>query len=228
MLNIAIIEDQPVYSRELIHAIRTCTYYEKIEINCFTSGESFCASDWQSASYGAVFIDIELGEMNGLEAAQILRQKGYRNMIVFTTNYEQFVYDGYEIEAFRYLLKPVKQEDIQACMERLEKTARGNTLVFSFKRKKHCIPYHDILYISSCGHYLTIHTKEQDYEWKYLLKNLQPELPNQFVRCHRSFVVNLDYMRKLDGKRIFLKNGEEIVVAAGYLDSVRKAISSMV
>lgn len=231
MLNIAVIEDQPVYSRELTEEIMACSCHEQPEITCFESGEAFFASGWRNASYAAVFIDIELNGMDGLdglEAARCLRQKGYRAMIVFTTNHEQFVYEGYEVEAFRYLRKPVKRQEIQACIERMEKDMDSSALIFSFNRKKYCIPYRDILYISSCGHYLTVHTREREYEWKYLLKELQPKLPGQFVRCHRSFVVNMDYMRKLDGKRIFLNNGEEIDVAAGYLDDVRKAFSRLV
>lgn len=228
MLNIAIIEDQPVYSRELAEEIMACSCHEQPEITCFESGEAFFASGWKEASYAAVFIDIELNGMNGLETARLLRKNGYPAMIVFATNHEQFVYEGYEVEAFRYLRKPVKRQEIQSCIERMEKDAGGSALTFSFNRKQYCIPYRDILYISSCGHYLTIHTREREYEWKYLLKDLQPKLPGRFVRCHRSFAVNLDYMRKLDGKRIFLDNGEEIDVAAGYLDEVRKAFSRLV
>lgn len=228
MLKIAIIEDQPVYSRELASAIMACSCQEQPEITLFESGEAFFASHWREALYAVVFIDIELKGMNGMKTARGLRREGYGAMIVFTTNYEQFVYDGYEVEAFRYLRKPIKSQDIQPCIQRMEKDMRGNALLFSFNRKQYCIPYQDILYISSCGHYLTIHTREQDYEWKYLLKELQPRLPGQFVRCHRSFVVNIDYIRRMDGKRIFLSNGEDIDVAAGYLESVRRAVSRLI
>ncbi|WP_343208335.1 LytTR family DNA-binding domain-containing protein [Anaerolentibacter hominis] len=228
MLKIAVIEDEPHYSRELTSAILACTCPEQLKINCFVSGEAFLSSQWQETAYTAVFIDIELNGMNGMELARLLRQKGYQAMIVFTTNYEQYVYDGYEVEAFRYLRKPVKMQEIQVCIDRMGQDRSSSSLIFSFKRQKYCIPYQDILYISSYGHYLTIHTREQDYEWKYLLKDLQPRLPGRFVRCHRSFVVNLDYMRKLDGKQILLSNGEKIDAAAGYLEDVRRAVSRLV
>lgn len=225
MFRIAIIEDELIYRQELISKINQCLCNEMLDIACFETAEKFFSSAWQEYAYTAIFIDIELnGDMNGMEAARLLRHKEYRGMIVFTTNYEQFVYDGYEVEAFRYLRKPVKQEEVQACLNRMEQDESCKMLSFSFNRKQYRIPYNDIIYISSYGHYLTIHTKDYDYEWKYLIKDLQPKLPSGFIRCHRSFVVNLSYLRKLDGKRIFLENGEEIDVAAGYLEDVRKAV----
>lgn len=225
MIKLAIIEDEAVYCRELENAIRNSCDEETPEITCFPSGEAFLSSDWQAVQYEVIFLDIELSERNGMEVARILRQSGYGGMLVFTTNYEQYVYEGYEVEAFRYLRKPVREDDIRACMERIVQGVQRKALTFSFNRKVYSIPYRDISYISSSGHYLTVHTREQEYQWKYLLKDLQFELPEQFVRCHRSFVVNLDYMRKLDGKRMVLKTGEIIDVASSYLRSVRKAIS---
>lgn len=229
MFCIAIIEDEPIYSRELISKIRNCFCEDVPDITCFETAEEFFASEWQERAYTGIFIDIELdSNLNGMAAAQLLRNSGYGGMIVFTTNYAEFVYEGYEVEAFRYLRKPVKQEEIQTCISRMEQELRSERLTFSFHRKQYCIPYHEIIYISSYGHYLTVHTKDHNYEWKYLIKDLLPKLPNSFIRCHRSFVVNLSYLRKLDGKRIYLDNGEKIDVAAGYLDGVRKAVSSLV
>lgn len=228
MIRIAIIEDEPLYCDELACLLRECAGSKTMEINCFASGEEFLESGRTDNSYAAVFVDIELKGINGLELARIMRSTGYKNMLVFTTNYEQYVYDGYEVEAFRYLRKPVKKQDVQSCLDRVSRNMREAMLVFSFNRKKYSISYRDIIYISSYGHYLTIHTAEQDYKWKYLIKDLQPHLPEQFIRCHRSFVVNLDFMRKLDGKRLVLKNGGEIDVAGNYLPSVRKAITSTI
>lgn len=228
MYRVGLIEDEPVYRQELQEAVAKCDGGDNQRICCFASGEEFLQSKWDAAEYAVLFIDIELPGMNGMELARRLRQCGYGNLIVFTTNFEEYVYEGYEVEAFRYLRKPVRIQDIAVCMERARRIMQEKMLVFSFNRRRYSIPYQDISYISSYGHYLTVHTREQDYDWKCLLKELQPQLPEQFVRCHRSFIVNLDYMRRLDGKRMFLKTGEEIDVAGGYLESVRKAISRMV
>lgn len=228
MYRIGVIEDEPAYRRELQNAIAECTDGSEHRIQCFDCGEQFLQSGWATEKYGVLFIDIELPGMNGMELARKLRQGGYCDLIVFTTNFEEYVYEGYEVEAFRYLRKPVRIQDIAVCMERADRIMQEKMLVFMFKRKRYSIPYRDISYISSYGHYLTVHTREQDYDWKYLLKELQPQLPEQFVRCHRSFIVNLDYMRRLDGKRMFLKTGEEIDVAGGYLEDVRRAISRMI
>ncbi len=228
MYRIGVIEDEPAYRRELQNAIAECTDGSEHRIQCFDCGEQFLQSGWVTEKYGVLFIDIELPGMNGMELARKLRQRGYCDLIVFTTNFEEYVYEGYEVEAFRYLRKPVRIQDIAVCMERADRIMQEKMLVFTFNRKRYSIPYRDISYISSYGHYLTVHTREQDYDWKYLLKELQPQLPEQFIRCHRSFIVNLDYMRRLDGKRMFLKTGEEIDVAGGYLEDVRRAISRMI
>lgn len=225
---IGIVEDETVYADMLAGLIKNCCPEEKAETSCFKSGEELLESAWQNEEYAVFFIDIELPGRNGMETARLLRENGYQEMIVFTTNYEQFVYEGYEVEAFRYLLKPVKQSDVAVCMERVKQNMQKRALGFSYNRKRYQIAYKEIVYISSYGHYLTVHTLDQSYEWKYLLKDLQGTLPEQFVRCHRSFIVNMDYVRKLDGKRILLKSGEEIDVAGGYLEEVRKAMSRSV
>jgi DNA-binding LytR/AlgR family response regulator len=122
----------------------------------------------------------------------------------------------------------VKENDIKNCVKKLLDGKSKRSLVFSFNKKKYNIGFDEIVYISSYGHYITIHTEGNGYEWKYSLKELQKELPGQFVRCHRSFIVNLDHMRKIEGKRIQMKNGSVIDVAGGYLESVRKALSKLV
>lgn len=224
MLKIAMIEDEELYARELEAILKDCL--TQPEILWYASGELFLRQN--SAEFAGIFIDIELPGINGLAVARQLRENGYAGMIVFTTNYEQFVFDGYEVEAFRYLVKPLSKETVLPCAQRMERDAQAKALQFSFDRKMHSIPYRELLYISSYGHYLTLHTKKQDFDWKFSLKELTPMLPEQFVRCHRSFVVNLDAIRKLDGKRLVLKNNEQIDVSDGYLQNVRNALSGMV
>lgn len=225
MIKFAVIEDIPVFQQELTDALIRCFKETKPpEIDIFGDAEAFLAASYDGQPYSALFIDIELTGLNGMDIAKAVRENGYTGMIVFTTSHEQFVYEGYEVEAFRYLLKPVKDSDIQACVRRVLHNQNRHSLVFSFDKKQYSIDHDEILYISSYGHYITIHTAQEKYEWKYSLKELEPILPQQFVRCHRSFIVNLDHLRKIEGKRILLKDGTIIDIAPGYLDCVRKAL----
>jgi len=228
MIKIAIIEDIPVFQRELRDAInRAFENNELPEVDCFKDGEQFLSNSYNGNPYSAIFIDIELPGINGMDIAKTIRANGFTAMIVFTTSHEQYVYEGYEAEAFRYLLKPVTDSDIKICVARIIQDAGNRALVFSFNRKQYYIDFNEIIYISSYGHYITIHTENAEYEWKHSLKELAPELPEQFVRCHRSFIINLDHLRTIEGKRVFMKNGTEIDVAGGYLDDVRKALSQL-
>jgi len=228
MVKIAVIEDIPVFQDELKNSLMLGFGGDGPDIDIFSNGESFLSSSYNGQPYEALFIDIELPGISGMDVAKTVRENGYAGMIVFTTSHEQFVYEGYEVEAFRYLLKPVKENDIKNCVKKLLDGKSKRSLVFSFNKKKYNIGFDEIVYISSYGHYITIHTEGNGYEWKYSLKELQKELPGQFVRCHRSFIVNLDHMRKIEGKRIQMKNGSVIDVAGGYLESVRKALSKLV
>ena len=229
MIKIAVIEDISVFQRELERAlISGFEDHESPDIDIYANGESFLAASYNGQPYAALFIDIELPGLSGMDIAKAVRKNGYMGMIVFTTSHEQFVYEGYEVEAFRYLLKPVKDSDIQACVKRILQDKNKCSLVFSFGKKQYSIEYDEIIYISCCGHYITIHTKQEEYEWKYSLKELEPSLPEQFVRCHRSFIINLEYLRKIERKQLLMKDGAEIDIAPGYLDRVRQALMNSV
>ena len=225
MIKIAIIEDISVFREELKDALIRCFGdTEKAEIDVFENAESFLAASYNGQPYAALFFDIELSGLSGMETAKAIRENGYPGIIIFTTSHEQFVYEGYEVEAFRYLLKPVKDSDIEPCVKRILRQRDKNSLVYSFGKKQYSLDYDEITYISSYGHYITIHTAREAYEWKHSLKELEPVLPEQFVRCHRSFIVNLDHLRKIEGKQILMKDNTVIDVAPGYLDRVRKAL----
>lgn len=225
MLRIAIIEDITVFRNELKEALIRCFGKREIpRIDFYEDGETFLAASYNGQPYDALFFDIVLPGISGMEAAKAVRVNGYAGIIIFTTSHEQFVYEGYEAEAFRYLLKPVNDSDIEICVKRILHNQEKNSLVYSFGKKQYSIDYDEISYISSYGHYITFHTSQENYEWKHSLKELEPVLPEQFVRCHRSFIVNLDYLRKIEGRKIVLKDNTVIDVASGYLECVRKTL----
>lgn len=109
-----------------------------------------------------LFLDIQIqGEMNGIELAHKIRELGLDTVIVFCTNFPQYVYEGYTVNALRFLPKPVSESDISYCCDyvynRLSIESK-NTLAIISAGKRYVLHYHEILYVEARSHCIYIST----------------------------------------------------------------------
>ncbi|MDO5765919.1 MAG: LytTR family DNA-binding domain-containing protein, partial [Elusimicrobiales bacterium] len=161
MMRIAVVENEEIYVEELVEFIRTWErendLKEKCEVRSFKSGETFLEDDIDS--YSAVFMDIQLdGTLDGMNVARQIRRRGGTQMIFFLTAYDNYVLDGYDVDASGYLLKPVEYEKIEKCMNKVLQRTRKRYFEHVSKGKRCLIPYDDILYFQSSLHYIEIKT----------------------------------------------------------------------
>ncbi len=112
-MKITILEDSVIESERLKNGIRKYgqQYDWDIEIDEYESGEEYFSknSEGTTIQASAFFLDIQMGQMNGIEVAKRLRESGYQGIIVFLTAFREYVFRGYEVRALNYLLKPVKE-----------------------------------------------------------------------------------------------------------------------
>ncbi len=232
MLKVVVVEDQEVYSQHIIELIKKWAKERECDlpnIALSRSGDKLVKLVQNGNKYDIMFIDIELKDSkNGVDLAHLLRKSGYKNLIVFTTNHEEFWPEGFSVEAYRYFTKPIKYENVKVVMDKAMENYHGSFYQYTFRDVYHNIPYKDILYISSWGHVITIHTKTTTHQNKISLKKLQEELPNNFVRCQRSYIVNVNYVDRLVKNRIYLTDDTMIDVGAGHLELVRNVISEKI
>lgn len=139
-------------------------------------------------------INMETG-INGLEAAQAIREFDSEIYIIFITGNKDYLVKGYEVEAFRYLLKPIQQDRLfqalDAVVARLEKK-QDEVILLATEGGHVKISLPDIFFIESRGHFLEIHGEKGIIQIRETLSSMEQTLVAKgFVRSHRSYLVNL-------------------------------------
>lgn len=188
--------------------------------NFFVDGENYFSS--HTADNSALYIlDIQLHKMDGIEVAKRMRARGYNGTILFLTSFREYVFDGYDVRALNYLLKPVSQEILDKCLDDVYQQLLGNSFVYRDTHNFVQIEYSDILSFSVNNHYVDITTTHGICTCRMTLSNILPLLPKDFVQCHRSYIVNMRHIRKIAATTITLSNKTTVQISRNHLDSVR-------
>lgn len=175
-----------------------------------------------------LFLDINMPDMNGLALANALTDKPF---IVFTTAYKKFAYEGFELEAVDYLLKPFDAARFQKAVEKVEKAILAEHLslksndasIFVWSEHQQIkVVLSEIQFVESRKDYTCFHLYNKPKLLTLLpLKKTEELLPShQFVRVHRSYIVPVKEIKKVASKKIILTSGEEIPIGRLYADNV--------
>lgn len=225
-INITIIEDQTYELEKLqIELTKWSNDFDfPIHIDSYASGESYF-SNHQNHISDIFFLDIQLEGMNGLDIAKKLRAENYTGTILFLTSFREYVFEGYEVHALNYLLKPIQQSTLYLCMNEIAKQMLGNYYIFRNKQEIIQIPYHKILTFSSNLHYIDILTVSQTFYQYTTLNSVLQHLPQDFIRVHRSYIVNMSHIYKITKNTIILSNNLQVKIGRQYLNNFRTAFS---
>lgn len=147
-----------------------------------------------------LLLDIQLPDMLGIDVAREIRRRDSRVMIVFITNLAQYAIEGYSVQAFDYVLKPVNYFSFSKKLERAIRVLShtGNDLKLEIKSKNgsRWIAVDEVTYIEVRSHELYIHTEQESIrQWGTLAQYEAQLKPLHFIRCNASFLVNLKYVR---------------------------------
>jgi len=199
-----------------------------------------------------VFLDVQMPEMTGLE---VVREVGVDNMplTIFVTAYDQYALDAFEAHALDYLLKPIEEERFAEAIERarrqlqradaeaLRDQLRGvlreyaeededdagiERFTIRSRNRIYFVDTEDVQWIESEGDYVALHDGEEAHLVRKTMKQLEQELdPDRFLRVHRSYIVNADYieeLRPLDHGTYQLRmaSGTPLKTSRGYSDNV--------
>ena len=164
-----------------------------------------------------LFLDVLLYQKNGIDIAKEIRKTNHKLRIVFVSACEKFAVKGYDVNAEGYMLKPFNYSEFADKMNGLmTRIDTRSTEVFYDKtdQGKILIDVNDLIYIETCERNTKIHTREDTYISCKKMKEHERLLQTYtFCRCHASYIVNLSYVRSIDGLSLFLKDGTEIPIS---------------
>ncbi len=197
-----------------------------VHSDTFTSAESFLFRYADESDYDILLLDIEMGEMNGVELAKNIRKINDSVQIVFITGFPDFIAEGYEVSALHYLMKPVSEEKLHDVLNKAASNLAKaeKRLCVTFDRQTDYIPLSKITYIEAQKQYIMIYTNAKAYRMKSSLADAERQLDEYFFKCQRSFVVNLRYVKRIKSDCVVLKNDEEIPISRGMAEKIGKEI----
>ena len=224
-MHVAICDDSEI-ARELL--VEFFSYYcankaISYEIEQYETAVPLICDVEEGARFDIVFLDIYMGELLGIDAAHKLRELGYQGKIVFLTASPDFALAGYDVEAAGYLLKPLAFQTFSRMMDRMVKYFKGSTYPIRQRSKVIRIPYDEIYYIESRNSKCILHGKKEDYIIYKQLDKITEELNDRrFLRCHQSFLVNMDYVRFAD-KEFRMVNGATVLIRQKDLKAIKQS-----
>lgn len=167
-----------------------------------------------------LILDINLkAEKSGLEVASLIREKNKNTYFIFTTAHLEYAMMAYKFKTFDYLAKPVTYERLEETIVRLFEDINGLPKKYiKIDNKKTIIDENEILYIKRDGMKMIFHTKNRDYETYSSFNKIKDSLPKNFVRAHKSFVVNINNIANLDpvANLIYFNNGDTCDIGPKY------------
>ncbi len=166
--------------------------------------------------YHLLLSDILAVGMTGIEAAEELRRLGEKIPIVFVSSTAEFAMDGYRVHALRYLKKPVEYERLQEALLEAYRMSMNSSgfLKFQVADRIYNLPFEQIEYLESQGRDTNIITADETICVHMKFSDMEQQLPaDTFLRCHRSYIINLAHVKDLARYRFLTKSGVEIPVS---------------
>lgn len=201
MLRVAIVEDDPVCRSQIEKMLRR---YEQehqtpISIAALTDGSELVAG--YRAEYDILLLDIEMPNLNGMKAAQRIRQMDEYVVIVFITNMAQYAIKGYEVDALDFILKPLNYYTFSMrftrAVGRVKRRAEGQ-IVLALAEGVKKLDVRQVYYVEIQDRLLHYHTMEGEYVVRGTLKTAQQELePWNFAKCNHWYLVNLRHVSEI-------------------------------
>lgn len=229
MFRIAICEDEKAQREYLSKLLETWqeTSGEKTLVDAYSSAEQFLFEAEEKQAYDLLLLDIQMGRMNGVELARSVREKDTKVNIVFLTGIKDYAVEGYEVGAVRYLLKPVKEAEFFALLDKLCEEAKElgeDYFVFQTGSITNRVSFSEILYAEADGHYVCLKTSEKEWKWKENISSLSGILEVKgFFLLRRGLYVNLAKVEQIGKTECVLENGEVLPISKARYQALNEA-----
>lgn len=222
MLKIAICDDEKSQLNSLKNILSIHLDLKGIDYKIyeFNSGESLIDSITKE-HYDIIFSDIEMGNLDGIETARNIRLYNKKSIIIFVTAYADFVFQGYEVKAFNYILKPYSSEKIEqvlnSALDELDSIQDKFYMVES-KSKTEKINLSNTFYFTSDKRKISAITTNGSIDFYDKLDDLEKSLPSFFVRIHQRYLVNINFVSSVESNSLSI-NGEDLPISRGRYNS---------
>jgi len=202
MLYFAIMENNKTYLDNLLKMLNSIfiKYDLNAEVKLSTTDSSKLLNYINNNRVDVLFLDMDLQDpLKGLEIAKKIRENNKDCYLILNTSHIEYALTGYKYKTFDFIYKPVSYSRLEDCIIRLFDDLSSTTSKFiKLNNKNTILAESEIKYIEKMGTKIIFHTNDHDYETYNSFCKIQDKLPSNFIRCHKSFIANINNITKVE------------------------------
>lgn len=229
MITCAMCDDDLPFAEQLRELVISYAKEQHIDVQAetFASAEELFSEIEQGAGFEILFLDIEMGKMNGIELGKKLRDLSYQTLLIYVSGYDQYMRQLFETEPFRFLSKPLKRAELFSVLDKaFGRIGRFHREHFTIRFGKNVINLlcRDIVYLESNKRKVIVHTVRGEYEYYQKLDDAQKEIDkisNDFVRIHKAYLVNMEHVEAFQYEKLALRDGTILSISEVHRANVR-------
>lgn len=232
MIRIAICDDEAHVVRLLQGRIAALLEGREPRIDTFLSGAALRDGILSGAAYDAIFLDINLPDVNGIFLARHIRPFIRDSLLIFVSSQDDAVYDSFAASTFRFLRKSRLDAElatvVRDIVKALEKSAPAGILL-QYRQAQISVNPLKVMYVESNLKSQVIHMTDRSLEVNYRLKELEPLfMPFGFVKPHNSYLVNYRFIASIGRGDLILDNGEALPISKHRLGELKKTYLTLI
>ncbi|MBE6699807.1 MAG: response regulator transcription factor [Ruminococcaceae bacterium] len=227
-LKIAICDDEANQIEYLSDVVTTWAKKNRhaVEIKPYSAAKSLLFDYCEEKDFDILLLDIEMPGMSGVELAKAVRKENATVQIVFITGYYEYFSDGFDVSALHYLIKPADERKLMPVLDRAVSnlTYRQRSVLLTSPEGDRKVSLADIEYVESENVHVAVHTVSGVYRSRISLAKFAEQLDETFIKVHRSYIVNLKYVKKITRTDITIVSGDLVPISRGMYDEVHAAL----
>lgn len=225
MIHIAVCDDKTEWLEALQSQIEEILAQEDYRLSLFNQADALLEA-LSTDTVDILITDIQMPQMDGIHMAKEVYKRSLQTQIIFVSAFTDFIEDVFAVEPVYYLVKPVQKEKLHEALslacKKLDKSR--DTVSIVSKNRALRIPLADIEYIASDKHTVTFYGKNRTESCTAKLDEIEAQLPQSFIRCHKSFLVNMNCIQRISNNRFELFSGKSVPIAKSRYTAVKAAV----
>ena len=228
-MRIAVCDDEELFRIEFKTILDKVLINAEYDIDTFSGGSSLYEA-FIKEPFDLVFLDIEMPGIDGITLAKRLRALSENVHIVFLTSHIEYALEGYEVNALRYLVKPVDINKLGEVLKYIQdKKNNSRQIMIKQEGEEIVIDLSDVIYIESMDKNVRIVTSKKEYITRYNISDYEEELKNNgFFRIHRSYLISLSKVKKIVKNDVVMDGDISLPVSRSNVKALKEALYSYV
>ncbi len=224
-MKVAVCDDEKRFRDDIAGRIDKLYSSLDVIVDSFSNGRKLIEA-FDRKPYDLIFLDIEMPEMDGITLAKKLREKSDKVFIVFLTGHVEYALQGYEVNALRYLTKPVQEEKLIEVMRFVsDRLTEKRQIRIKVDGEELFINVSDIIYMEAENQYIMIYTVDGNYLVRYNISDYEKELKSDgFYKAHRSYLVSLGKVKKLSRGNVIMEGDISVPVSRSAAAGLKEAL----